>query len=92
MPVASGMTAADTEAVSKLMTNICWSGQLGDPVYLMSQKVHADKLETHLAIGSTMENFKCRIRPRLLDRLNMQFSKLSYFLDPRGTCNQASSC
>jgi hypothetical protein len=48
VPVASGMSLANTEAFSELMTDIYWMGKRDDPPYLKIQRFHVLKLEEQL--------------------------------------------
>ena len=85
VPIKKGMTRAETEAYSELVTDIFWTGEWNDPAYLKIQNFHAEKLEAHIAAGGKEEDFKCRIRPRLLEGLIMPSIQLLYRLDPKCT-------
>ncbi len=89
MPMASGMTQEDRDAVCKLLTDICCTGLKSDQLYLKIQKFHAAKLVTllvdHLESGGKLKDFKCRICKTLLNTMVMLSNKLMYNVDSNGT-------
>ena len=87
MPLGVGrkMTAEETSAFGELISDLFYTHPRCEPVYLHIQKFHAAKLENHLESGELEENFKCRIRERLLDKIIMPSNKLMYTVDPKGS-------
>ena len=83
-PLAAGMNAEDRDSYTALIRDICCTGLKSDPLYLKIQKFHALKLEDHLAAGGKPEDFKCRIRKKLLNTVIMPSKQLMYDLDPTG--------
>ena len=79
------MSAADTDAFGSLVTDICYAGTRGDPVYLHIEKFHRAKLAEHVGRGGEPEKFRCRIIKRLLDKIVMPANWLMFRLDPDGT-------
>jgi hypothetical protein len=79
------MTAEETSAFGELISDMFYTHPRCEPVSLHIQKFHAAKLEDHLESGELEENFKCRIRKRLLDKIMMPSNKLMCTVDPKGS-------
>ncbi len=89
MPIAFGegrkMNAEETSAFGALMADMFYTHARSEPLYLHIQKFHAAKLEDHLESGGKEDDFKCRIRMKLLDKIIMPSNKLMYTVEPEGS-------
>ncbi len=79
------MNAEETSALGALMADLFYTYARSEPVYLHIQKFHAAKLDDHLESSGKEQDFKCRIRKKLLDKIIMPSNKLMYTVDPKGS-------